>query len=89
VSSAYTLELSGAGDLDHGHTGPYVDQQVRVNVRSGLGKLHWFGIGIAVSKDFIGDFGDEKVETWLSKENPRLEKLPLKLSISGRPSTYR
>lgn len=68
MSSAYTFELSGAGDLDHGHTGAYVDQQVRVNVRSGLGKLHWFGIGIAVSENLVGNFGDEEIETFSAKD---------------------
>jgi hypothetical protein len=55
--------LSGAGDLDHGDARPYIDKEVRVDVRSGLGKLHRFGIGIAVSEDLVGNFGDEEIET--------------------------
>jgi hypothetical protein len=73
MGSAYTFILSGTRDLDHGHTRPYIDQEVRVHIRSGLGKLHRFGIGIAVSEHLVGNFGDEEIETWLHEENTRLE----------------
>jgi hypothetical protein len=77
MGSAYTFELSGTGDLDHGHTRPYIDKEVRVNVRSGLGKLHRFGIGITVSEHLVGNFGDEEIEAWLrEKKIMRLDELP-------------
>jgi hypothetical protein len=72
MGSPYTFKLSGAGDLNHGYTGPYIDQEVGVNVRSGLGKLHRFGIGIAVSEYLVGNFCDKEIETWLPEENMRL-----------------
>jgi hypothetical protein len=59
-----TLVLSGARHLDHGHAGPYVNQEIGINVRSGLGKLHRLGVGIAVGEHFVGNFGDEKVQAW-------------------------
>lgn len=59
-----TLVLSGAGHLDHGHAGSYIDQEIRIDVRPSFSKLHRLGIGIAVGEHFVGNFGDEKVQAW-------------------------
>lgn len=64
MCSPHPLELPGARHLDHGHPGPDVDKQIRVDIRSGLGKLHGLDIGVAVGEDFVGDFGNEKIEAW-------------------------
>lgn len=64
VCSTHTLEFFRAGHLDHGYTGSNVNQKVGVYVRSGLGKFHRFGIGIAVGEDFVRYLGDEEIEAY-------------------------
>ena len=62
VSTPDTLELPWPGHLNHRDTGSNVDQQVRVDIRSGLGKSHRFGVRITVGEHFVRDLGDEKIK---------------------------
>lgn len=53
-------EVLRAGDLDHGHAGANVDEEVRVDVRSSLCVLHW-GL-LAVCENLTGYLSDKEVE---------------------------
>lgn len=79
MCSPDTLELPWSGDLDHRHTRPYVDQQVRVHVWPGLGKMHWFGIGITVREDLVGDLCDKEVQAYCARSQSA------SIWASGRP----
>ena len=65
MRAANTLEFIRARDLDHGNPGSDINEEVRVHVGSGLGKLHGLCVGIVVGKYFVGDFGDKEVEAWM------------------------
>lgn len=64
MSSSYTLELFRSGHFDHGYTGTNVDQKVWVDIRSGLGKFHRFGIGVAIREDFVWDLSYEEIKAY-------------------------
>lgn len=64
VSTAHTLILSRPRHLDHRDTGSNVDQEIRVYVRSSLGILHGLRVRITIREHLVGNFGDEKVQTW-------------------------
>jgi len=81
VCTPDTLELPGAGHLDHGDAGAYIDQEIRVDVWSSLGKLHRLGIGIAVGEHFIGDFGDKKVQAWQGEWLGGASRHPIPVSL--------
>lgn len=77
MSSSHTLELFRSRDLDHGYTGPNVDQKVWVDIRSGLGKFHRFGIGVAVREDFVWDLSYEEIKAY--------QELLVAVSVSAFP----
>lgn len=62
VSTPDTLELPWPRHFNHRDTGSNVDQEVGVHVGSGLGKLHWLGVRVAVGEHLIGNFGNEEIQ---------------------------